>query len=70
VTERTSWYRANAEKCLSLAHRFHDPQSKRTLLAMANAWLAMAEQSARNSKAPADTPRQPLSPDRVEPEGR
>lgn len=68
MTERINWYRANAEKCLSLAHRCRDPQSKRALLAMANAWLALAEQSAQNSKAPADTPPQLLSP--VEPDGR
>jgi hypothetical protein len=62
VTERTSWYRANAEKCLSLAQRFRDPESRRALLAMANAWLAMAEQrSNRSEPAPvSDTPPQPL----------
>jgi hypothetical protein len=71
VTERTSWYRANAEKCLSLAQRFRDPASRRALLAMANAWLAMAEQSTQNSKTTAaDTAPQPLSPDRLnEPDG-
>ena len=70
MTERINWYRANAEKCLSLAHRFRDPDSKRALLAMANAWLAMAEQSAQNNKAPAGTTPQPFSRDQVEPDGR
>jgi hypothetical protein len=69
VTERTSWYRANAEKCLSLAHRFRDPESKRALLAMTNAWLAMAEQSTKNSTAPADSPPQPLGQESIEPDG-
>jgi hypothetical protein len=65
MTERISWYRTNAEKCLALAHRFRDPKSKRALLAMANAWLAMAEQSTQKSNTlPADTPPQlPISDD-------
>jgi hypothetical protein len=44
MTERTQWYRSNAEKCLALAHKSNDFESKRALLAMANAWLALAEQ--------------------------
>jgi hypothetical protein len=69
VTDRISWYRANAEKCLSLAHRFRDPESKRSLLAMANAWLAMAEQSA-SSREPTPTSErpQPRTPIPGEPE--
>jgi hypothetical protein len=65
VTERISWYRANAEKCLALAQRFHDPKSKRALVAMANAWLAMAEQRARNREtSSADAAPLQLAPDR------
>jgi len=65
VTERISWYRANAEKCLSLAQRFRDPQSRRVLVAMANAWLAMAEQRTQNSKTTlADTALLRIPPDR------
>lgn len=71
MTERISWYRANAEKCLALAQRFRDPKSKRVLVAMANAWLAMAEQRALNRETTsAGAPPQPLSPDRLdEPDG-
>jgi hypothetical protein len=49
MTERTQWYRSNAEKCLALAHRFNDFESKRALLAMANAWLALAEQVSKKN---------------------
>jgi len=44
MTARSEWYRLNAEKCLALAQRSNDPESQRSLLAMANAWLALAEQ--------------------------
>ena len=44
MTARSEWYRLNAEKCLALAQRSNDPESRRSLLAMANAWLALAEQ--------------------------
>ena len=44
MTARSEWYRLNAEKCLALAQRCNDPESQRSLLAMANAWLALAEQ--------------------------
>jgi hypothetical protein len=69
VTERTSWYRAKAEKCLSLARKIRDPESRRALLAMANTWLTMAEQrSNRSEPAPvSDTPPQPLKRDPDEP---
>jgi len=68
VTDRISWYRANAEKCLSLAHRFRDPESKRSLLAMANAWLAMAEQSSSSESTPVSDRPQPRTPIPGEPE--
>ena len=66
MTERINWYRANAEKCLSLAQRFRDPQSRRVLVAMANAWLVLAQQRTQNNETPpADTGPQPLSSDRL-----
>jgi hypothetical protein len=43
-------YRQNAEKCLDLAQRFNDPESKRSLLVMASAWLRLAEQHLKNSE--------------------
>jgi hypothetical protein len=46
--ERLERYRLNAEKCLALAQTFGDPQSKRTLIGMANTWLKLAEQHLKN----------------------
>ena len=46
--ERLERYRLNAEKCLALAQTFSDPQSKRTLIGMANTWLKLAEQHLKN----------------------
>lgn len=46
--ERVGKYRRNAEKCLELANAFNDPESKRALLVMANAWLMLAEQNLKN----------------------
>jgi hypothetical protein len=46
--ERLERYRPNAEKCLALAQTFSDPQSKRTLIGMANTWLKLAEQHLKN----------------------
>ncbi len=48
--ERVARYRLNAEKCLELASTFSDPERKRALLVMANAWLMLAEQSRKNSE--------------------
>jgi hypothetical protein len=48
--ERLVRYRQNAEKCLALAESFNDPESKRALVAMANAWLMLTEQHLKNSK--------------------
>jgi hypothetical protein len=44
VTELVKRYRQNAERCLRLVQNFNDPEAKRSLLAMANAWLALAAQ--------------------------
>ena len=66
---REAWYRLNAEKCLELANTFNDPESKRALLVMANAWLMLAAQRNKNSEtilvyempSPVDEPPKPLS---------
>ena len=47
---RLERYRLNAEKCLALAQTFTDIENKRSLLAMANAWLTLAEQHLKNSE--------------------
>jgi hypothetical protein len=44
MPERVERYRLNAEKCHELGQRFKDPDAKRTMLAMANAWLMLAAQ--------------------------
>jgi hypothetical protein len=41
VADLVDHYRLNAEKCLRLAQTFNDPEAKRQLLVMANAWLLL-----------------------------
>ncbi len=55
-------YRRNAEKCLELAQTFNGRESKRNLLAMASAWLTLAEQHLKNSETVLvyETPTPPL----------
>ena len=48
----TGEYRAHAAKCVRLAQQTSDPQSKRSPLDMARAWLALVNQSEKNSDAP------------------
>jgi hypothetical protein len=50
VSERAEQYRVNAKKCLQLAQSFKDPETKRSLLDMANAWRVLAALSERTSK--------------------
>jgi hypothetical protein len=53
---------ANAERCLRLVQNFNDPEAKRSLLAMANAWLALAAQREKTIEtAPAHEPTSPLN---------
>ena len=59
MTERTDWYRSNAEKCLTLAHGSNDTDSKIALLAMANAWLALAEQVSKKKETTSASERPP-----------
>jgi len=47
--ERLESYRLNAEKCLKLAQTFKDFDAKRTMLAMADAWLMLAAHRANNT---------------------
>ncbi len=48
MPERADQYRLNADKCLELAESFKDPDAKRTLFAMAAAWLTLAGQRVKN----------------------
>jgi len=60
VTELVKRYRQNAERCLRLIQNFNDSEAKRSLLAMANAWLMLAAQREKNIKAtPAHEPIRP-----------
>jgi hypothetical protein len=51
VSEFVERYRRNAEQCLRLVQNFTDPDAKRSLLAMANAWLVLAAQREKNVEA-------------------
>jgi hypothetical protein len=51
MPDTTAEYRAHAAECVRLAHQTSDPQSKRSLLDMARAWLALATQRERNREA-------------------
>jgi len=48
MAELINRYRLNAEKCLELARTFKEVESKRSLMVMANAWLALAAQRSKN----------------------
>jgi hypothetical protein len=62
VTELVKRYRQNAEKCLQLVQDFNDPEAKRSLLTMANAWLMLAVQREKNIEAaPALEPTSPVN---------
>ena len=62
MTDLVKRYRQNAERCLRLVQNFNDPEAKRSLLAMANAWLALAAQREKTIEtAPAHEPTSPLN---------
>ncbi len=48
-SDLASAYRLHAAKCIQIAHQSSNPESKLALLDMAQAWLALAEQAAKNS---------------------
>jgi hypothetical protein len=48
MPERADQYRLHADKCLELAESFKDPDAKRTLFAMAAAWLTLVAQRVKN----------------------
>ena len=48
MSEQVERYRLNAEKCLEVAQTFNDLEVKRTMLAMADAWLMLAAQRVKN----------------------
>ena len=66
MPERVHQYRLNADKCLELAETFKDPDARRTLFAMAAAWLTLAAQRLKNIEtvdAPSAPGLNPAPPD-------
>jgi putative IMPACT (imprinted ancient) family translation regulator len=55
VIEVVKRYRLHAASCIESAQQLSDKESKLALLQMAQSWLALAEQAAKNSEA-ADPP--------------
>ena len=70
MTELVERYRRNAEKCLRLVQSFNDLEARRSLLTMANAWLALAAQREKYIEAtlrgepasPINEPHEPPTP--------
>ena len=62
--ELAARYREHAAKCVTMAQRFADAAEKLELLDMAQAWLALAEQAAKNPQffVVYETPPSPASP--------
>ncbi len=69
MTELVERYRLNAEKCYELAQKFKDPDAKRSMLAMGDAWLMLAARvkhvepilSGTNPTSPDDAASEPNS---------
>ena len=43
-------YRANAAKCIEIAHKSSEPEIKLALLGMAQSWRSLAEQALKNAE--------------------
>jgi hypothetical protein len=56
--ERVEQYRLYADKCHELAAAFKNPDAKRTMFAMADAWRTLAAQRVKNIET-ADAPSPP-----------
>ncbi len=48
MPKRVDRYRLNAVRCFELAQTFKDPDAKRTLFAMADAWQMLATHASRS----------------------
>ncbi len=57
MPKRVDQYRLNAVRCFELAQTFKDPDAKRTLFAMADSWLMLADQRVKNIEMPGSGPR-------------
>jgi len=52
-SEAVAFYRLRAWHCLDISRRISDPASKATLVVMAQAWSALADQTAKPQQHPA-----------------
>jgi len=50
VSEQAALYRLHAAKCIDLARRSTDPESRLALLEMARSWRMLADQADKNSE--------------------
>ena len=48
--ELMATYQLHAANCVEIAQRITDPESRLSLLAMAQSWLKLAEQAVKNSE--------------------
>ena len=48
--ESVATYQLHAASCIEIAQRTTDPKSRLSLLAMAQSWLKLAEQTVKNSE--------------------
>jgi hypothetical protein len=62
VSELVAVYRLHAAQCTEIAQHSRDPETKLTLLTIAQAWLTLADQAMKNSETilvyEAPTPKQ------------
>jgi hypothetical protein len=56
MPERVDQYRQNAEKCFETAKTFNDPEARRTMFAMADAWTMLAVQRVKTLAAAEPSP--------------
>jgi hypothetical protein len=48
--ELVATYKLHAANCIEIAQRITDPESRLSLLAMAQSWIKLAEQAVKNSE--------------------
>jgi hypothetical protein len=69
----SEFYRLYAGRCVEIARRVTDSDSKATLLSMAQLWLGLADQADKNTQAPmiiyeTPEPRQPVTQQQQQPQ--
>jgi hypothetical protein len=56
MPERVDQYRQNAEKCFETAKTFNDPEARRAMFAVADAWTMLAVQRVKTFAAAKPSP--------------